>query len=240
MSSIGTWLRAHDEFKKARDKEEGRPVSRGTRLVISRDSPEKDWKSDRCVYAIRYHYSEVVKFYPNGEVGVSMCDWDTKTTKERIKDHSDCAVWTSKGITILARHLGLQQGFLSFPIDTSKEYVLLRNGHVRLPSGEVVDRGAVRCPAPRAASKTRDRVKNPVAGEVLVSPEGVPYIVFAPSKGAMHSINPLKTLKRYLGDYCYDRDFVFVDDEAIEMNELFTLSMLDWTSGSRFVRSFDN
>jgi hypothetical protein len=33
---------------------------------------------------------------------------------------------------------------------------------------------------------------------------------------------------------------VFLGESIIVINELFLLSMTDWTSGSRFVRSFDN
>ena len=237
--AIRTWLAAHDFIKKARDKSEGRPIGRETRLVISRRSPSTDWRSDKCVYAVRYHSTEVVRFYPNGEVGVDMNDWDTKTTKQRVKEHTDAVVWSRAGGSMLAVWSSLIQVII--PMDVSKEYILCPNGKVRLPNGIEVDKSAIRCPASRSTSKTRDKVKNPVAGEVLISPEGKHYIVFPqPKTGPMSEFARGKVIKPYLGDFDFDRDFVFVGDETTEITELFALTMIDWTSGSRFVRPFDN
>lgn len=234
-----SWLAARDLMKTARDKTEGKPIAVETRLVISRKSPTSEWDSDDCVYAVRYHSTEVVRFYPNGDIGVDPNDWDTKTTKQRIRDYTDAAVWSRKGESMLAAWAG--RNLLVIPMDISKEYILQPDAKVRLPNGIVVDRSAVRCPPARSAAKTRDRVKNPVAGEVLTSPEGKHYIVFNPQKVLYGQALPAaKVLRHYLGDFDFDRDYVFVGDEAIEITELFALTMGDWTSGSRFVRSFDN
>lgn len=234
-----SWLAARDLMKKARFKDEGKPIAVETRLVISRKSPTGKWDSDDCVYAVRYHSTEVVRFYPNGDIGVDLNDWDTKTTKQRIRDCTDASIWSRKGESMLAAWTG--GSMLVIPMDISKEYILQPDAKVRLPNGIVVDRSAVRCPPSRSASKTRDRVKNPVAGEVLISPEGKHYIVFNPSR-SRYGLEPstAKVIKRYLGDFDFNRDYVFVDDETIEITELFALTMSDWTSGSRFVRSFDN
>ena len=241
--NICNWLGARDFYRKCRSKDEGRPTgSRGTRVVVSRQSPSSNWKADDCVYAIKYHYSEVVRYYPNGDVGIDMCDWDSVTTKARIRQHSNANVGSYKGTMHL--HWSGPEGGLSIPIRTDREYILLRDGGVRLPDGKEVKDGVTRCAAPTRASKTRNKLTNPVPGEVLVNADGDAYLLFsAPqSRYPLNHRTPIgvKTLRRYLGDYELDRDYVFLGESIIVINELFLLSMTDWTSGSRFIRSFDN
>ena len=46
-------------------------------------------RSDGLVeYSIRYHFSQVVTYYPGGGIYTNPHDWYTKTTLERINDHT--------------------------------------------------------------------------------------------------------------------------------------------------------
>ena len=225
-----TWLAARDAMKAARNKYNGKPVAVETRVVVSRKSTA-DWDSDECVYAIRYHSTEVVRFYPNGDVGINPGDWTSKTTKARIRDHANAALWSTDGIDILAWYP--RGGFATIPVDVSKEYIIQPNGSLRLPDGGVLTRGTIRVAQPRPASPKRDRVMNPAKGEVLVNPEGKHFIMARRPDGQLG-------LVEYLGDYSFDRDYVFPGDAFLPMTELFSMTLGEWTSGCRFVRSFDN
>jgi hypothetical protein len=47
-------------------------------------------------------------------------------------------------------------------------------------------------------------------------------------------------LREYLGDYDFDRNYVFAGQRKFQVDPLFALTMADWTPGKRFIRSFDN
>ena len=228
---VSTWLGARDEIKKARNKREGKPIGVETRLVVSCNSPTREWWSDDCVYAVQYHSSQLVHFYPNGDVGISPNDWNSKTTKQRIGAHSPASLWTSKGVDILAWTRRGAGPVMIIPIDISKEYIIRANGSLLLPHGASIDLGVVRCPQPRTASAKRNRIMHPVPGEVLNSPEGEAYILISPPGGR-------RGLLQYLGDYDFDTDYIFAGGKFLPMTELFCLTLGEWTSGKRFVRSF--
>ena len=231
MASIRNWLSAHDHFKKARDRYEGRPLGVETRLVISRKS-----MGDEPTYAIRYHSTEIVRFYPDGNVGIQLNGWDSKTTKARVREYSPGSIWTSRGETLLAWGYSPMS---TLPIDSEKEYLLTPRGTVLLPTGaEVVDT-VMRVRQPRREAITQREVSRPTNGSVIVSPEGVRFVCIkrtsqdADVGGDVH-------LQEYLGDYDFDRNYVFAGRRKIQVDHLFALTMADWTPGSRFIRSFDN
>jgi len=229
--AINSWLSAHDAVAAARNKHEGKPIGVETRVVVSRKSPTRDWKSEECVFAVRYHSTEVVRYYPNGDVGINPGDWTSKTTKARIRDHASASLWSSDGMDVLAWYpMGR---FASIPIDVSKEYIIQRDGRLRLPDGSVLTQGTVRIRQPRHASPKRNLVMNPAVGEVLIDPNGKHFLMARLPEGKTGLIE-------YLGDYVFDRDYVFLGETVHHMTELFSLTLGEWTSGSRFVRSFDN
>lgn len=236
MANIRSWLNAHDHFKQARDKYEGRPLGVETQLVVSRKSPTRDWSSDQLVYAIRYHGTEVVRYYPNGNVGIHLNGWDSKTTKARVREYSPgVSIWSSRGETMLTWCGPLEDRHhcLVIPMDTEKEYFITPARSVIMPNGFEVKDWTGRVALPRSATFPAKRISDPPRGGVLVSPEGVHYVVA--------SKNGIKTvLCEYLGDFADDRNWTFLGRRNIEVNELFALTMADWTPGSRFVRSFDN
>lgn len=231
MANLRTWLAAHDYFKKARDKYEGRPLGVETRLVISRKS-----RGDEATYAIRYHSTEIVRFYPDGNVGIQLNGWDSKTTKKRVREYSNASVWTTRGETLLAVGYSPMK---VIPIDSEKEYLLTPRGTIILPSGVELSDTVERIRQPKRETITKREVNRPPHGNVIVSPEGVKFIC---EKRTTRSSPPggSLTLREYLGDYDYDRNYVFLGDRKIEVNDLFALTMADWTPSSRFIRSFDN
>lgn len=231
-NSVSTWRGARDALKKARNKREGKPIGVETRVVVSCNSPTRDWWADDCVYAVQYHSSQIVHFYPNGDVGISPNDWNSKTTKARIRVHSPASLWAHKGTNLLAwdpRGPGLMG---SIPINISKEYIVRADGSLLLPNGGSIDSGAIRCPQPRHASATRNRTMHPIPGEVLINPEGDAYILLRQGDR--------RGLIQYLGDYDFDTDYIFAKGKYMPMTELFCLTLGEWTCGKRFVRAFDS
>lgn len=231
MASIRNWLSAHDYFKKARDRYEGRPLGVETRLVISRKS-----SGDEATYAIRYHSTEIVRFYPDGNVGIQLNGWDSKTTKKRVREHSSASVWSRRGETLLAWGYSPMS---TLPIDSEKEYLLTPRGTMIVPSGVELSGSVTRIRRPKRETIQQSEVSRPPHGSVLVSPEGKHFVCEKRiSRGADEGGSMV--LHEYLGDYDFDRNYVFLGDRKIEVNDLFALTMADWTPGSRFIRSFDN
>jgi hypothetical protein len=86
---VRDWLSARDTLSTARNKDNGKPVGVETRLVVSRTSPGK-FNTDEAVYAVRYWYTEIVRYYPNGLIGINIRGPKGTTTYE-VKDDGEKA-----------------------------------------------------------------------------------------------------------------------------------------------------
>ena len=237
MTNIRSWLAAHDYIKQARVKHEGRPLGRETRLVISRGSPCRYEASEASVYAVRYHSSEVVRFYPGGNVGIDLNGWSSKTTKVRVRDHTlGSSIWSSCGELMLTWRGALEGADHVFviPIDQDMEYILTPRRSVIMPNGFEMSGRTARVAQPRSETFPLKRVSDPPRGGVVVSPKGVPYLVDK-SRSTGNAI-----LMEYLGDFADARTWAFLGNKTIEMTNLFCMTMADWSPGKRFVRSFDS
>jgi len=234
---IDSWLSAHDFIGKARKLEEGRPLGKETRLVVSRKSATR-YRTDETVYAVRYHYTEVVRFYPNGNVGVDLDGWESKTTKQRVSDFTNMSIYSADGAVGIA---WMRQGQYHYlPINSSKEYVRTPDGTMITPEGHRLESGVEYAPRPQKVSATRNRLTTPIAGEVLTDPDGNHFLVRKTSPRRGHVERTRLTLQQYFGDYALDDNYAFLGEKTMPLNELMALTLTDWASTSRFIRSFDN
>tara|TARA_Y100000310_G_scaffold104459_1_gene102766 strand:- start:2042 stop:2803 length:762 start_codon:yes stop_codon:yes gene_type:complete len=96
------WLWAHDLFKRARDKSRGKPLmgNQSTYIVVSRTSPVL-FGEDGCVFALKLHGTEIIRYYPNNCVAVSLAGWNTITTKQRVRAYSPLNIG-SRGDQVMA------------------------------------------------------------------------------------------------------------------------------------------
>jgi hypothetical protein len=82
-----TYQEAELLFATAKNKNQGKPIARNTRLVCHRD-----------YYAIKLHATEVVKIYRNGVYSLHTEGWRTATTKDRMNQFSPARVRQCKGV----------------------------------------------------------------------------------------------------------------------------------------------
>lgn len=204
---------------------DGAPMGVRTRLVKSSATPRD---SSRPVYAIRYCWSEVVRYYPTGIIGVTLSGYDTKTTKLRVKEHSNAVFWSSRGDTFV---MPFGWGRVSIPVDTSSEYFVdtARRAFYG-PRGEVYDKDVVEVGRYKPLPKVRKPERSMFRGDVLTDPQGQDWIVVGTSD---------KALYRYYGDDPNNRSYCHLGPEAesIQINDLLMMTVsAGWKAKERYVR----
>jgi len=228
---VRDWLSARDTLSTARNKDNGKPLGVETRLVVSRTSPGK-FNTDETVYAVRYWYTEIVRYYPNGLIGINMNDHDSKTTKDRVQEFSGVSVWGRKGTHYLS---AFGYGGMIVPMDVSREYFIDPKRKVVLtPDGVEYDKSVIMVKSPRPIPKGRNPAADPRLGDVLVNASGEHYIV---AKKPEYRTKELE-LRRYYGDDPVDRKHCHVEEgRGLEFSPIFMLtSDHAWQPAERFVR----
>lgn len=76
-SRIKDYASARDALQRARDPERGRPLARNTRL-----------HGCDAAISIRYHQTDIVTYYRNGDIGITNGGWWTRSTMDRIETFS--------------------------------------------------------------------------------------------------------------------------------------------------------
>lgn len=71
-----TWKQADAILARARNRDSGRTVANNTRLEDGYPNPD-------CIH-LQLHGSNVATYHPDGSISVSLCGWDTVTTRDRI------------------------------------------------------------------------------------------------------------------------------------------------------------
>jgi hypothetical protein len=229
--NVSNWLAAHDAFKRARNKYQGRLISKETRVVLSRVSPEP-FNSDRAVYAIQYWATEIVRFYPNGDIEVCLQGHESKTTKVRAEQHAGVRIWGTKGMHYLVPNMG--QSSLVIPADLEKSYIIdTKSGTVRHPDGAVYDKDMMLGRKPKPLPKSRNPAKDPKVGDVLVNKSGEKWLILPMSRAEQDL-----EMVRYFGDDSFEPSCSHVDrSTATKITPLFLLASTDeWKGGERFVR----
>ena len=91
-------IRSYDDalecMRHARNQRDGRPIDNHTRLL---------WGSNRSL-CIRFHKTDVLTYYENGDLDVYNGGWFTKTTRERIESYSTVRLGTYDGRWTLHWH----------------------------------------------------------------------------------------------------------------------------------------
>ena len=222
--NIRTWTKAHELAKKARDKGYGFVVDGSTRVRVSHDKHgyrgHETVPADQAIYAVVHFSTEVLYFYPNGDIGVNLHGWDTITTKRRVDQHSPMRVGSYRGATHLFA------GGISLPMETSQEYILTRSGTVVDPSGAAVSHTLHTC-RPRKLPKGRNPVTKPLIGDLLRAPDGTCWIV---GQSRLGDVN----LFKFCGDLPGHRAWSVVTADTIQLTSLFILTMDGWTAVERF------
>lgn len=231
MVKVRDWLSAHDVLQTARFKDDGKPMGVRTRLVVSDVSPSKHG-SDDTVYAVKYCWTEVVRYYPNGIISVNMEGHDSKTTKARVRDHAGGTyVCGDRGDELLLP-FGYTTHFV--PVNFCKEYFIDRKNRMMYgPQGEAYDKRVVKVVKPKPVPKYRDPVKSMFKGDVLTDPFGDDWMVFV-------SREREKVMVRYFGDDPNNTAFCHLGENEVQVNDMFLLSMGDrWKAKARYIRQFE-
>ena len=228
---VRSWLNAVDAMKSARNKDNGKPLGVQTRLVVSRNSP-KPFGHDETVYAVQYWYTEVIRFYPSGLIGVNLDDHDSKTTKMRVREFSGVSIWGRKGTTFI---VPFGHHDITAPMDTTKEYFVdAKNRTLISPDGFVYDKSLELVALPKPLPKSRNPAANPLLGDVLVNSAGEHYIVAKKRQFRTSEVE----LRRYYGDDPIDRRYCHLDSGAgLDISPMFLLaSEHSWKPAERFER----
>jgi hypothetical protein len=215
---------------KAKNMANGTPLSVRTRLVVSRGSESKH-KAPGCIYAVEYCFSEVVRYHPSGIVEINCHGWETKTTKQRIREHSDVLVFSARGDVTM---IPFGWGTMEIPIRTDMSYFIDRGSRVVYgPDWEVYDKKVVKVGSFKPLPKVRQPAKTMFNRDVLTDDSGNDWMVRLDDRGQ-------KILIRYYGDDPNNRAYAHLGDECQPINDLFILSMGDrYTAKERYVRRFE-
>jgi hypothetical protein len=214
---------------RAKNMYNGAPVSVRTRLVVSRYS-RAEHKEPGCIYAIEYCGSELVRYHPNGVVEVNCNGWESKTTKQRIREHSDALVFSSRGDVTM---IPFGWGEMEIPIRTDKSYFIDRGSRtIYGPSGEVYDKKVVKVGAFKPLPKTRRPEQTMFAKDVLTDRNGQDWMVLG--AGGDRELVP------YYGDDPNNRAYAHLGEESQPVNDLFLLAANgQYTAKERYVRKFE-
>jgi hypothetical protein len=213
-----TWLWGRDMIRRARDKDYGKPVGCNTLLKVSRVSPTREWESDEVVYAIEFHSTEVVRYYPNGVVSAGFNGWPTITTKRRISDYSPFAISTDQDQVIA--HCGRWSSGQKW-IGGDYTWFFWKDGHLIFQDGSRMPdlRGArIKLKVP----DRRDTVTKTLEGDAFK--EGNRYWVAAQRKERYG--DRLLRLYPYYGDHPENRALFITDNSESPRDLLSPLEML--------------
>ena len=222
---LNSWLNCRGAIWKARSKHEGRKIMGNTYLRVSRISPTSDWDKDGVVYALVYHYTEIIHWYPDGRQSFSVNGWNTITTKTRIRKWSRGSIGANRGE--ISGHAGGRAwpGNEKTWFFTNQEGVLCFEDGSKMPSTRCA---RIAKPIP----KRRDTLSDPLPGDAFSSGDGKFWICLEHAKGCA------RFLSSYLGDHpdnprniVRDTD---VDDVGLSQLELLSRSGGDWKAVPRF------
>lgn len=223
--TIGTWQKAHDLAKKARDKSYGFMLDSSTRVRVSHDKHgyrgHETVEPDKAIYAVVHFSTEVLYFYPNGDFGINLHGWNSITTKRRIVDHTNrCRVRSNHGVQWLYAYRA------AVPMEDGKEYIA-RGSILYDPSGAAIGE-TIKSALPRPLSKSRDTLKKPLPGDLLRAPDGTHWLVARDGRdGAVQ-------LYEFRGDLPAHRAYSSVGERRIDLNPLFLLTADGWKAVARF------
>ena len=231
---VFNYATAKNRASRARNMSNGAPMGVRTRIVVSDTSRAKHGE-DGCIYAMEYCYSELVKYHPNGLLEINCNGWDSKTTKERIREFSDIYVHLHRGQLSM---IPFGWGRVELPINGCVSYFVDKEASlVYGPEGEVYDKSIRRVGAFKPLPKSHRPERTMFVRDVLVDPEGNDWMVVDASR--VSEVEG-KALVRYYGDDPNDRSYAHLGEELRQVNDLFLLSMGDgWTAKERYVRVFE-
>lgn len=148
---IQTYEDARTFLAGGRDKT-SRPIACNTRIETR----------DGDAIAVRYHATDVVTYYPDGEVVLNSGGWQTYTTKDRFNRFSPMQVW-SEGNGIWAAETGpdsarYEDGLTMSPDGTFQDWKADRY------AGRKAEQALSNGPAPETTEHLRKRVQEYAAG----------------------------------------------------------------------------
>ena len=215
-----TWLKANDAFKRCRKNENG--------ALVAKHSYIKKWGTDEDgepIYCGTYCGTTLVKWYATGRVDVTSKGWTTVTTKRRLYQFARVSMDRLKGIHILRDTSGYSRTAV---VDTDEWFTLrmdLNDCGLRPVGGDITP-GTIH-PMVSPSKSKRNPLSKLCRGDVLVSPDGQPYIAERGKNGF--------NLLPYYGDPSSGLVRLTWDGH-IEVSGLLELSLstAGWKAGKRF------
>lgn len=207
-----------------RSAQNGKPINhkRTRRLHLSLEG--------NGVYELRYHKTNVVKWYPDGRIKASLNGWDTVSTRECIKESCPISVYKNKDVIFGSA------GGRSWPGD-EHTWFYAKGGYLCFEDGTEIPKSYF-VHVPRPVPKKRSTLNDTKDGDVLRSPSGVFYICWVARDGE-------GVLVPYHGDHPLCRKLAVSDSEhpIIDLcNDLESLARAGegWTPAERFIWTREN
>jgi hypothetical protein len=218
------WLKANDAFKRCRKKYNGALVAKHSYIKeCGRD------EGGEAIYAGTYCGTTLVKWYPNGRIEVSSHGWNTMTTKRRLYQYARVSMDRIKGNDILRDTTGQTRTAV---VDNGQWFTLRDDeGEWGLREvGQPIVRGTIH-PMRRPSEAKRNPLKKLCRGDVLISPEGKPFLCSGRRGGGVKVMD----LVPYFGDPASGLSRMEWEGH-IEVTDLMqlTLPVSGWTAGKRF------
>lgn len=212
-------------FSKARYKWEGKTMSMlNTRLVVSSLSPNtaRNWDKEGTVFALRYHRTEIVRWFSDGRIASSFNGWDTITTRRRIREYSPVNIGTSNGCIHAWNNGKLWSG------DAYTWFFTNDAGEICFDDGvPVPDVHSVRHARP--IPKSRNPLTQPLLGDAFRDPKGKKWVCVA--------FESQNVLLPYLGDLPDDPRHIARgpgNHMGLTPLELLTMAAPGWETIPRF------
>lgn len=141
--------------------------------------------------AVRYHHTDVITFFPNGDIQLNSGGWRTVTTKLRFNSYSPVRVYSDKGIW-----------YVNQPNDKPIPYV---DGMIFDSNGLVKDKGKLNSPDLKEVNKLKKQIGKYV--KLVDSLNPIPF----PNNGdcwycCMHDTATNKPLGDSVGDISHLMD----------------------------------
>lgn len=209
-------------INKARSKQDGKPISKSLRVVVLADEPEP-------VYALRLYSTDVMTFYANGMVAVTLGGWATMTTLEVINSAAKHFHVCRKGTGsdwFISYNIPYQGGdprsirrvthvarsaddTITLPINPHQGRAVVERRDYR-EARSYVSPQVVAAPPIRKIAKSRKMVHDPKVGDTFRF-KGKEYILLESSNGLV--------AEPYHGDLADSRyRIVSPDDQALDLD----------------------
>ena len=243
---VNNWKSAQAALGRARNKQNGKHLKRNTFVVLSSDSPAgEEWDSAKAVYAIQYHYTEIIRYYPDGMVGESTGGWDTISTLANIRRYGVFTLSNDREMVWASRQ-GYEPSPLRGAVWPHGDWSYWKDRNIIFPDGTPVPAlMKTRCPLDSQVlgyerkKRSRNPLHDPRVGDVFKGSGGELWIFVKLNTFNQNYGTGAKGFVRYFGDCPMREQAVVVDPDVAALeygNTLFLLAQVgeEWKVWHRF------